>query len=181
MNKSQYYKKIFDENIKKNNNLKIFLEELSSYIGESVFIYGSILRPDFNPKSDIDVCIFTNNIESLKLKLQHFLNKDKKHFKQVYWRLPETKRLAVGYKIFYKNEKKKLLVEISFYDEKYKKEILDEHYSKTILPFYATFLLFIIKYLHYNLNILSRKYYAQIKKIILSTGIGKKKDEFFVL
>lgn len=181
MSKNDYYEKIFNKNIQQNNNLKHFLENLSVYIDEPIFIYGSILRPDYNIKSDIDVCVFTNNINSLMLKLQHFLSVNKQNFKKIFWRLPNTKRLAIGNKIFYENKENNLLVEISLYDKKYKQEILNEHYSKTILPFYATFLLFIIKYLHYDLSILNRKNYAYLKKNILSVGIGKKKDEFFVL
>jgi predicted nucleotidyltransferase len=174
-------KEIFDKNMKKTPNVKEFIEDLSVYINEKVYIYGSVLRSDYNSKSDVDICIFTNNLNSLKTKLQHFLVSEKKSFKQVFWRLPHSKRLCVGYKIFYKNKIKNITVEISFYKDSFKEEILKEHYSKTILPFYATFLLYIIKFLHYDIEILNRKYYAYLKKIILSNGIGKKKDEFFIL
>lgn len=174
-------KEIFYKNIKKTPNVKEFIENLSVYINEKIYIYGSVLRPDYNSKSDVDICIFTNNLNSLKIKLQHFLVTDKKNFKQIFWRLPDTKRLCVGNKIFYKNKIKNIKVEISFYKENFKEEILKEHYSKTIIPFYATFLLYIIKFLHYDIELLNRKYYAYFKKKILSTLIGKKKDEFFVL
>jgi predicted nucleotidyltransferase len=182
MNKKELLlKKTFDNNIQKNKNLQIFLENISNYTGETIYVYGSILRSDYNKKSDVDICIFTHNINSLKIKLQHFLVTNKKNFKTIYWILPESKRMAVGYKIFYKNIKNNLMVEISIYNEKYKNEILNEHYSKTILPYYATILLFIIKFLHYDMNILNRTNYAYLKKIILSTGIGKKKDDFIVI
>lgn len=172
----------FNTNIKKNIHLNVFLENLSIYIDEPIYIYGSILRSDYNPKSDVDVCIFSDNIDGLKTKLQSFLKvHDKKQFKTIYWRLPNTKRLAVGYKIFYKNIKNNLLVEISVYEKKYKEEILTEHYSKTIIPFYATMMLYLIKFLFYDLGIMPKKWYMYYKKIILSVCIGKKKDEFIVV
>ena len=174
-------KEIFDKNMKKTPNVKEFIENLSVYINEKIYVYGSVLRPDYNSKSDVDICIFTNNLNSLKGKLQHFLVTEKKNFKQVFWRLPHSKKLCVGYKIMYKNKIKNIIVEISFYNENFKEEILKEHYSKSILPFYATFLLYIIKFLHYDIELLNKKYYTYLKKFILSNGIGKKKDEFFVL
>jgi predicted nucleotidyltransferase len=174
-------KEIFDKNMKKNPNLKEFLENLSVYINEKIYIYGSSLRTDYNSKSDVDIAIFTNNLNSLKVKLQHFLVTDKKKFKQVFWRLPHSKRLCIGYKIIYKNKIKNIKVEICLYNEKFKEEILKEHYSKAILPFYATFLLYVIKFLYYDIEILNNKYYSYLKNLILSTGIGKKKSEFFVL
>jgi predicted nucleotidyltransferase len=180
-NKYEYYKEIFNKNIETNNNLKIFLKNLSLYTNETIYIYGSILRSDYNSKSDTDICIFSNNINFIKKKLQNYLEVHEKKFKTTYWLLPKTKRLATGYKIFYKNKEKNIQVEISLYDIKYKEEILDEHYSKTILPYYATILLYIIKFLHYNLEILNKNTYSEYKKIILSTGIGRKRDDYFVL
>ena len=76
-------KEIFDKNMKKNPNLKEFLENLSVYINEKIYIYGSSLRTDYNSKSDVDIAIFTNNLNSLKVKLQHFLVTDKKKFKHI--------------------------------------------------------------------------------------------------
>jgi predicted nucleotidyltransferase len=174
-------KEIFDKNMKKNPNVKEFLKNLSVYINEKIYIYGSSLRPDYNSKSDVDIAIFTNNLNSLKEKIQHFLVTEKKNFKQVFWRLPHSRRLCIGYKIIYKNKIKNIIVEICLYNEKFKEEILKEHYSKNILPFYATFLLYIIKFLFYDIELLNKNYFIYFKKFIFTSLIGKKKDEFFVL
>jgi predicted nucleotidyltransferase len=174
-------KEIFDKNMKKNPNVKEFLENLSMYINEKIYVFGSFLRPDYNSKSDVDICIFTNNLNSLKVKLQHFLVTDKKNFQQVFWRLPHSRRLCIGYKIIYKNKIKNIIVEICLYNEKFKEEILKEHYSKNILPFYITFLFYIIKFLYYDIGLLNKKYYIYLKKLIFNYLIDKKKTEFLVL
>jgi hypothetical protein len=58
---------------------------------------------------------------------------------------------------------------------------LTEHNSKKNLPFYATYLLIIIKYLFYKLNIIPAEVYTYLKKNILSILIFKKEDDFLVL
>ena len=45
-------------------------------------------RDDYFPQSsDIDVAIFTDNINNIILKLQSFLNVNHKDFKQFVWKL----------------------------------------------------------------------------------------------
>jgi len=49
---------------------KIFFNRLKTCIGEPIYFYGSILRPDYTPKkSDIDICIYTDNIQATCMKL----------------------------------------------------------------------------------------------------------------
>jgi len=178
-----------------------FLNKLSQYVNENVYIYGSVLRTDYNPKSDIDVCIFSKNVEILKTHIERFIEeyeaKDQKlqiptyyeihkhpqnhtQFKKIVWLL-NSKKVAVGYKMMYKNKTKNICTEISIYNKKNQTEILKEHYSKIILPFYATIMLYILKYLFYDLNIIPRNYYTVMKRWILSTGINRKKDDFLII
>lgn len=161
---------------------KLFFMDMENYLNEKLYFYGSVIRNDyFKNKSDIDVSIFTDNLQLLKLKLQHFLKiENPKNFKNVFWMLKDSKRLAKGYKIFYKNDK--IITEISFYENDFKYEILNDHYSKSLIPIYALILLIILKYLFYNFYFISKKQYNIIKKMIFSNFVGRKeKDDFITI
>jgi predicted nucleotidyltransferase len=182
MDKSNSQKN-FEINIHKIPNLKDYFLNMSLYLDEKIYFFGSILRQDFYiNNSDIDISIFSNNLTSLKVKLQHFLKVGNENFKKIFWRLRNSKRIAQGYKIFYNDTTKNTNIEISIYDTKYKDEILLEHYSKVELPIHALIMLFIVKTLYYQLQIINKTNYNYFKKIILSYGIGyTHKDEFITI
>ena len=159
-----------------------FFEELSEYLDKKLLFFGSVQRDDYFPgESDIDVDIFTDNENQTITKLQHFLHVKRSDFKKFVWRLNHNNTIAYGNKIFYKNKDEGIFVEFSIYNERYKKGILKEHTMKTVLPFYASWLLIILKCLFYNLKILDKKTFTYWKKKILSVGIGLPDDQFVVL
>ena len=159
-----------------------FFTKLRNFLDTKIYFFGSVQRDDYFPTaSDIDVAIFTDNINSTINKLQYFLNVNRSDFKKFVWRLNYDNSLVKGYKIMYKENDRNFAVEMSIYDEKYKNSILTEHNGKRILPFYATCALIIIKYLFYTLNIMPSEWYIFLKKTILSTLIFKKPDEFVVV
>jgi predicted nucleotidyltransferase len=160
---------------------KIFFEKMKNYLDTKIYFFGSVQRPDYFPvASDIDVAIFTSNIKSTITQLQNFLHVEKDDFKKFVWRLNYDNTLVEGYKIMYKEPQNNLVVEISIYDEKYKKSILIEHNGKKELPLYATCCLIIIKFLFYTLNIIPADLYTYLKRQILSTLIFKKEDDYVV-
>ena len=159
-----------------------FFEELSEYLNTKLLFFGSVQRDDYFPgESDIDVDIFTDNESQTITKMQHFLHVSRKSFKKFVWRLNHNITLAHGYKIFYKNKEEGIFVEFSIYNEKYKTGVLKEHKMKTELPFYASWMLIILKFLFYNLHIFSKDVFRYWKKKILSVGIGLPDDQFVVL
>ena len=161
---------------------KIFFEKLKNYLDMKIYFFGSVQRNDYFPKSsDIDVAIFTDNINNIILKLQSFLNVNQKDFKQFVWKLNYDNSLVKGYKILYKEPENELTVEFCIYDEKYKYPILEEHNGKRVLPFYATYALIFIKYLFYQFNIIPPEWYIYLKKLILHKMIFLKEDQFVVL
>jgi predicted nucleotidyltransferase len=161
---------------------KIFFNKLGNYLDVKIYYYGSIQRNDYFPKSsDIDVALFTDNINSTITKLQTFLNVDKSTIKSFIWRVNYDNSLVKGYKIMYKEPENELTVEFSIYDEKYKDAILKEHNSKRDLPFYATYALVIIKFLFYTLNILPKEWFVYLKNVILTKLVFLKEDDFVVL
>ena len=106
---------------------KTFFFKLGNYLDVKIYYYGSIQRNDYFPKSsDIDVALFTDNINSTITKLQTFLNVDKSTIKSFIWRVNYDNSLVKGYKIMYKEPENELTVEFSIYDEKYKDGILKE-------------------------------------------------------
>lgn len=164
------------------DNTITFFEELSEFLDTKLLFFGSVQRNDYFPgKSDIDVDIFTDNEGQTISKLQHFLHVKRGDFKKFVWRLNHNNSIAYGNKIFYKNKEEEIFVEFSIYNEKYKKGILKEHLMKTELPFYASWLLIILKFLFYNLKILDKNTFSYLKKKILSVGIGLPDDQFVVL
>ena len=159
-----------------------FFKELSEYLNTKLLYYGSVQREDyFHGKSDIDVDIFTDNENSTINKLTHFLHVKKDKFKRFVWKLDHSNEVVYGTKIFYSSPELQINVEFSIYNEKYKKGVIFQHVRKTTLPFYATILLVILKFIYYNMHFIDRSYYSYLKNKILSVGIGLPEAEFIVL
>jgi len=157
-----------------------FLNGLSNYLDTKLIYYGSIQRDDYIPyKSDIDVCIFTENEDSIITKMQHYLHVERKEFKKIIWKVNKPKRVVTGKKLKYKNSF--INVEFTIYNINHKEIILEDHNSKLILPFPSYCILHILKLLFYRLNILPAFVYIYIKHKIFTLGIGKPDDEFVVL
>jgi len=166
------------------DHIKLFFKELSEYLNTKLLYFGSVQRGDYFPgTSDIDVDVFTDNESSVMVKMQHYLHIKKSKFKKFVWKLNHNNTLAYGHKFMYKNVEpgREFSVEFSIYNEKYKKGVLHEHLKKTVLPFYATWILIILKVLHYNLYILPEKQFKYLKKKVLTLAIGLPDDEFVVL
>jgi len=159
-----------------------FFNKLKNYIDKPIYFYGSIQRDDYFPQlSDIDIDIFTDNVNSTLNLIQNYLSLHKKEFKKSLYKMDKTNTVIPGYKNKYIDEENKLTVEISVYDEKYKEEILKEHRGKFNLPLYITIVLVFLKILHYNLGILPIYYYSRFKKFLTNTCYDNNKAEFVVV
>lgn len=159
-----------------------FFNKLKNYIEKPIYFYGSIQRDDYFPQlSDIDIDIFSDNVNSTLNLLHNFLNFNKKDFKKFLYKMDKTNSLIPGYKSKYIDKDNNLTVEIAVYDEKYKNEILREHQSKFNLPLYISSVLVLLKVLHYNLGILPIYYYSRFKKFLTNNCYDNNKSEFLVL
>ena len=162
--------------------VEVFFKDLSDYLDTKILYYGSVQRADyFEGMSDIDVDIFTDNTNSIMNKLQHFLNVSRNQFKKIVWRLNYNNQVVYGNKIFYKSPSNNFKVEFSIYEEKFKDGILEEHNGKSDLPFYATWLLIIIKFLFYTLNVIPSSWYIYFKNLIFTKLTFNTEDDFVVL
>ena len=160
----------------------IFFNKLKNYIERPIYFYGSIQRDDYFPQlSDIDIDIFTDNVNSTLNLLQNFLNFNKNEFKKTLYKMDKTNNIIPGYKSKYIDKDNNIIIEIAVYDEKYKNEILREHQSKFNLPLYISAVLVLLKVLHYNLGILPIYYYSRLKKFLTNNCYDNNKSEFVIL
>jgi len=162
------------ENIEKiKNNLTDydyqFLTNLQRYIDTELIFFGSIKRCDFFiGKSDIDIAIITDNVESVKKKLQNYLNIGKSRVKKSMQKIPNSNKLVYGYKINYDDEENNLYLEIIIYDEQYRSFIINNIEKTTNLPFYITIIYFILKFLTYYLMILPNDVLKYCKNFVMN-------------
>ncbi len=160
---------------------KQFFYKLGNYLDTKIYYFGSIQRDDFFPQSsDIDADIFTDNESSTITKLQNFLGVQKYEFKNFIYRLHKTKKIVHGRKVKYDDPVNNFSTEISIYSEKDKNDVLLEHQSKMVLPFYVSYLLIFIKLLYYNLQILPKETYYFFKKIIMNYMVEGQDVEFII-
>ena len=159
---------------KLNDNQREFVHNLSQYINTPLIFYGSILRNDYVPnKSDIDVAIFTDNENSTIHKLSDFFNIEKTDFKKIIYKIKS--KVAYGYKYMYDNQDIK--IEISIYNNKFKKIISDDYVICENLPYYISWMLIILKCLYYHLGFISIDMYRKYKGLLMNSL----KDTQFIL
>jgi hypothetical protein len=158
-----------DENINKRltDKQKDFFNKLSVYIDKPLYFYGSINRSDYLPgKSDIDIDIFTDNESSTIHMLCNYLHLSKNKFRKSLYKI--NSKMIYGYKGKYEDELNDIKIEISVYNNKYKSIVLEDQNSNTVLPFYVTITLVIIKILYYNLNLISKDSYRTCKQYLMN-------------
>jgi hypothetical protein len=159
-----------------------FFNNLSNYLDTKIYYYGSVQRIDYFPNSsDIDADIFTDNEESTIIKLQNFLGVKKYEFKKFIYKLHKTNILVHGHKVKYTDKENNFFTEISIYNEKNKKNVLFEHNSKIELPLYISVTLIILKTLYYNLGLLPKSVFLNIKKFLMNYMIEGEDVEFILL
>ena len=164
------------------DNIKSFFNSLSEYLDTKLYYFGSVQRSDYFPgKSDIDVDIFTENMQETIARMLHYLHVPRSDFKKFAWRLNSNNKMSFGYKIMFINEFEGYSVEFSLHEEKMKHSVLNEHKAKSNIPFYASWMLIAIKYLYYDLGWIDKKTFRKWKNKILTIGIGYPEDQFILL
>ena len=76
------------------------------------------------------------------------------------------------------DKKNNFTTEISIYNEKDKRDVLEEHNSKNNLPFYVSFLLIILKTFYYSFKILPDNVYDYFKKLLMNFMVEGEDVEF---
>ena len=149
-------------------NKKIFFTNLENYLGTPLYFFGSVRRRDYSPNnSDIDAIIFTNNEASSISQLQNWFHVSKNDFKKIVNFLPKSKRMVHGYKLIYTNKKQNISSDILIYNTKDEEIIRNDDQTRTDMPFYILTIMVILKFLHYQVGILSRSMYIYFKQLIM--------------
>lgn len=160
-------------------DLKKFFNDLKNYLDTDLYFYGSVNRPDYiHDKSDIDIAIFTNNENSMMVKIQHFLHIKKDAFDKVVWKIEG--KIIYGYKIKcnkYINSK----CEIAIYNNDFKELLLNEMKTYNTLPLYISIMLFCLKTIFYIFPIISSETYSTYKRMIFNRIMVNKQNSNFVL
>ena len=152
-----------------------FFTSLENYLDTPLYYYGSIRRYDYSPdNSDIDAILFTNNESSSISQLQNWFHVSKSDIKKTVNYLPTSKRIVHGHKLTYKNTKQNISTDILIHNTNDEELLKKDTQSKINVPFYITIIWIILKFLRYQVGILSRPMYIYLKKItldILDDGI----------
>lgn len=172
------------------NNLSPYEENLfnglRNYLDTTVYFYGSIQRYDYFPGySDIDVDIFSDNIDSTIYKLQSFFDIGKEKTKRFVIKIKNS--IIVGKKLVVKIPEHQFRAEFSVFEEKYKDLVLYEHNRKTQLPIIIACFITFLKVIYYHLNIIDRNSYKNAKQMLLNVFLddnylkNRFKSDFVVL
>ena len=78
--------------------------------------------------------------------------------------------MVYGYKGKYEDEINNIKVEISVYNNKYKSIVLHDQQVNSVLPLYVTVVLLIVKFLFYNLGVVSKDFYRKCKQYLMNEG-----------
>ena len=154
-----------------------FFNRMENYLETDLLFYGSVTRDDYvHGKSNIDVAIFTDNEYSILSKLQHFLDISQNNIDKIVCKLNGT--MIYGYKIKLPD----INGEISIYNNDFKDILLEEYNRpikhKTII---TSILIYILKILHYEFQIIPSKLYKKCKRYILNDMMFQKQSTFLLL
>jgi len=161
--------------------LHAFFRNLKAYLDTTLYYFGSVQRFDYiYGKSDIDVLFFTDNEDSTILKLCALLNVKQSDIKKFVWIIDGEN--FHGHKLKYVHVETNTIIELEFFQEKFKKTILREHIAKiNQLPYYVLVLSYIMKWLFYQVGAISSGTFITLKNYLYSTLSGFPEDKFLVL
>jgi len=149
-------------------HINAYFNKLSTYLDTKLYFFGSVQRIDYVEKeSDIDIAIFTDNMPSILLKLQNFLNIDRSRIKRFVSKEKIKDHFHYGNKVIYEGDDLDFVFEIVIYDSKIKQEMLDFYVNVNNIPICASLILLFLKYLKYYYIISSKTYYQLKKKMFL--------------
>jgi|TARA_B110000093_G_scaffold183426_1_gene234803 hypothetical protein len=156
-----------------------FMNNLSRHIDSPIFFYGSVQRSDFiQGISDIDICIFTENMKTMIMKVCNYLRVEQSSFKQIIWKQKRDNKILYGYKMMYEMNENCGPIEIVLYSKKDQDYIVEDAIAKSSLPWYASLSLYVLKQLNHYTFLLPGTNYRSIKAMILSDMINKPRKIF---
>ena len=161
-------------------NLQKYFIELKNYLDTELYFYGSVIRNDYvKNKSDIDLCIFTDNEQSTINKLKFYFHIQSKDIKKVVKKSQHNELIVYGYKIKFVVDD--VRCEIHVYNDKFKDNLMNDMQAPLRSPFYANIFLYILKFFYYTIPILSKETYRIIKNYYINNFIKFDNTLYLVL
>jgi hypothetical protein len=146
------------------NQYDYFLQ-LKEKIDLPLYFLGSITRYDYiKGKSDLDVEVFTDNIDSTVLKIEYLFDyyQRKKDKKFIIFKINNNP--ISGYKYYFKDKKLDLSFDFTIYNKACKNIVLHHRIIEKNIPFLFGIFLLMIKILYYYLSVINNNTYSYIKK-----------------
>jgi predicted nucleotidyltransferase len=151
-----------------------FLSKMKEYLETEFIFYGSIKRVDyFESNSDIDIAIITDNPTSMLAKIKNYLNLKNRKIRKIYQSFNNYPSLINGYKLTYKDNENNWGFDVVIYNEKYRDMVMKDIFYINNLPFYITSILYILKFLYYKLNLISKSIFLEVKTRLFSLVLNK--------
>jgi predicted nucleotidyltransferase len=161
-------------------NLQKYFIDLKNYLDTELYFYGSVIRNDYvKNKSDVDLCIFTDNEQSILNKLKFYLHINSKNIKKIIKKYEKNEMVIYGYKIPCTIDD--IRCEIYVHNEKFKDSLLNEMQAPLKAPFYVNIFLYILKFFHYTIPLLSVENYKIIKNYYINNFIKFDNTLYIVL
>lgn len=157
-----------------------YFVDLKNYLDTELYFYGSVIRNDYiKNKSDVDLCIFTDNEQSILNKLKFYLHINSKNIKKIIKKYENNEIVIYGYKIPCTIDD--IRCEIFVHNEKFKNSLLNEMQAPLRAPFYVNLFLYILKIFHYTIPLLSVETYKIIKNYYINNFIKFDNTLYMVL
>lgn len=159
-------------------NLQQYFINLKNYLETELYFYGSVIRSDYvKNKSDVDLCVFTDNEQSTINKLKFYFHIQSKDIHKVIQKSQHNELIIYGYKIKFVIDGIKC--ELQIYNNNFKDKLLNDMQAPLKSPFYANIFLYILKFFYYTIPLLPKSVYIFMKKYYLNNFI--KSDNTFYL
>ena len=159
-------------------NLQQYFINLKNYLETELYFYGSVIRNDYvKNKSDIDLCIFTDNEQSTINKLKFYFHIQSKDINKVIQKSQHNDLIIYGYKIKFVIDGIKC--ELQIYNDNFKDKLLNDMQAPLKSPFYANIFLYILKFFYYTIPLLPKNIYVFMKKYYLNNFIKSDNTLYF--
>lgn len=161
-------------------NLQNYFIKLKNYLDTELYFFGSVIRNDYvKNKSDIDLCVFTDNEQSTLNKLKFYLHVQSNDIKKVIKKYENDKIIVYGYKIAFVIDD--IECEMYVYNESFKNVLLNEMHAPLKSPFYINIFLYILKLFYHIIPILPKEIYSKVKNYYIENFIKSHKVIYLVL
>ena len=158
-------------------NLQKYFINLKNYIDAELYFYGSVIRNDYiQGKSDIDLCIFTDNEFSIIPKIKSYFHVEQKDFKKILKKYESNNEIIYGYNMKFTLDG--IRCELHLYNEIFKDLLLNEMHAPLKSPFYINLFLYILKFFYYTIPLLEKETYSSIKNYYIENFIKESKVKY---